>query len=69
MRVIKFITTLTNQKLVVTPQSAALAHSTLWTLPAGAAQGGGDNRGVQAAAMVTVTTATTHQQVADIPAV
>lgn len=47
---------------------AALTHSTLRTLPASPAQGGGGHRGVQAAAMVTATTATTHQQTADITA-
>ena len=45
---------------------AVLTHSTLRTMPAGPTQGGGDQRGIQAAAMVTVTTAATHQQTADI---
>lgn len=47
---------------------AALTRSTSRTLPASPAQGGGDQRGVQAAAVVMVTTATTHQQTADITA-
>lgn len=47
---------------------AALTHPTLRTLPAGPAQGGGRKRRVQAAAMVTVTTATTRQQTVDVTA-
>lgn len=45
---------------------AALTYSTLGALPANPAQGGWDQGGVKATAMVIVPTATTHQQTANI---
>lgn len=45
---------------------AALADPTLWTLPACSAQGGGGDGRVQAVPVVTVTTATAHQQAAGV---
>ncbi len=61
-----FITNGNNFEICAQVLPAALTHPTLRTLPASSAQGGGDQRGVQAAAVVTVATATTHQQTANV---